>query len=82
MENKLRVQRWLANYDRKVIEIVQDEIDIMREMEKEELLAGLCLIQDNAADEHQNYLAERENLNALIGTITSEVKELKKTLRF
>ena len=51
-------------------------------MEREEMLAGLCLIQDNAADEHQNYLAERENLNALIGTITSEVKELKKTLRF
>lgn len=69
MENKLKVQRWLENYDKKVFEIVQDEIDILNELDKEEKLAGLCLIQDNAMDEHKNFLADRDDLNALIGTI-------------
>ena len=82
MENKLRVQRWLANYDKKVFEIVQEEIDILNEMHREEALAGLCLIQDNAQEEQANFFAERENLNELIGTINKEVKELKKTLKF
>ena len=82
MENKLRVQRWLANYDMKIIEIVNEEIDILNEMDKEEWLAGLCLIQDDAAEENNNYLTLKDNLSNLIGDINSEVKELKKTLRF
>ena len=82
LENKLRVERWMANFDKKVFEIVQDEIDVLQEMEKEEKLAGLCLIQDDAQEEHNNFLNERENLNSLIGTINKEVKELKKTLKF
>ena len=82
MENKLRVQRWMANYDKKVFEIVQEEIDLLNEMQREEALAGLCLIQDNAQEEQTNFFAERENFNELIGTINKEVKELKKTLKF
>ena len=51
-------------------------------MDKEEWLAGLCLIQDDAAEENNNYLTLKDNLSSLIGDINSEVKELKKTLRF
>lgn len=50
-------------------------------MNKEEMLAGLCLIQDDAIDEHNSYLIERGELDDLILTIRSEVNDLKKTLK-
>ena len=34
----------MADYDNITKEIIQEEIDILAEMEREEKLAGLCLI--------------------------------------
>ena len=51
-------------------------------MDKEEKLAGLCMIQDDAIDEHNNYLAEKGVLDNLIKSINQDVKHLKKTLKF
>lgn len=80
-ENKQKVKRWLGNYEKKTIEIIQEEIDILAEMQEEETLAGLALIQDDAMEEHNNYLDAKEQLNDLILTINTEVRDLKRTLR-
>lgn len=44
MENQLKVARWMNDYDQISKEIIQEEIDVLAEMEREEKLAGLCLI--------------------------------------
>ena len=82
MENQLKVARWLGNYEQKTFEIIQEEIDIINEMAEEEMLAGLCLIQEDALEEDKAFLLEKLQLTDLIQNITSEVKELKKTLKF
>ena len=53
MENQLRVARWMSNYDTKIKEIVEEEESLIEEMNKEEMLAGLCLMQDDAVGEHK-----------------------------
>lgn len=37
-------------------------------------MAALCLIQDDAVDEENAYLIQRENMDNLISTINQEVK--------
>ena len=69
LENQLKVARWLGNYEEKTIEILQEEIDVLAEMQEEETLAALCLIQDDAMEEHHSYLYAKDELNSLIMNI-------------
>ena len=64
----------MGNYEQKTVEIIETEIDLINEMEREENLAALCLIQDDAVDEENAYLIQRENMDILISTINQEVK--------
>jgi len=56
----------MGNYDQKTVEIIETEIDLINEMETEERMAALCLMQDDAIDEENTYLIQRENLDHLI----------------
>ena len=44
LENQLKVTRWMSNYDNKTNEIIQDEVAILEDMEKEEMMAGLLMM--------------------------------------
>ena len=60
---------------------MEEEEAILDELQKEEMLAGLCLIQDDAVGQHYKHLEDKEALDNLIRTINTEVTDLKRTLK-
>ena len=80
LQEKLRFERWMANYEATVKEIIQEEVDLLEEMEHEEQLAAMALIQDEVADHERDYNAEVEEVQKLLAEAGTEAQSIRQKL--
>ena len=71
----------MSNYDNKTDEIILDEQAILDDIQKEEEMAGLLMMNDDAINAHDANEAEKAKLNELITTIVKETRQKEKEMK-